>query len=56
MLGKTQKEMGEQLAISKQSYYLKEKGKVAFSDSEKVLFKNLLIVFFPDITVDSIFF
>lgn len=56
MLGKTQSEMAELLSISKQSYHNKERGKVAFKDSEKVIFKNLLINLFPDITIEDIFF
>ncbi|MFW3653469.1 helix-turn-helix transcriptional regulator [Vagococcus fluvialis] len=56
MLNCTQEEMGEKLGISKQSYYLKEKGKSSFSDKEKLIFKNLLKNIFPDITIDTIFF
>ena len=56
MLGKTQYEMAKIFSISRQSYYLKEKGKIAFNDKEKLLFKNLLVPVFPDITIDEIFF
>ena len=56
MLNFTQEEMGEKLGISKQFYYLKEKGKSSFSDKEKLIFKNLLKNIFPDITIDTIFF
>lgn len=56
MLGKNQEQMGEALNISKQSYYNKEKGYVPFKDSEKIIFKNLLLPLFPDITLDEIFF
>lgn len=56
MLGKTQFEMAKIFNISRQSYYLKENGKISFNDSEKLLFKSLLIPIFPDITIDDIFF
>gem|GEM_PF-2111955 len=35
MLGLTQEKLGEELGISKQSYYNKETGKTQFSDKEK---------------------
>lgn len=56
MLGKTQKEMAEILKISPQSYYNKENGKVEFKDSEKITFKNLVKNYFPEITLEDIFF
>lgn len=56
MLGMTQKQMAKEFGISKQSYYLKEKGKSSFSDIEKLKFKILLIPLFPEITIDEIFF
>ena len=56
MLGLTQKEMAKKFGISKQAYYLKEKGTTAFSDSEKILFKMMLRPLFPQITIDEIFF
>lgn len=56
MLGLNQSEMGKALGISKQSYYNKENGKVAFSDSEKMVFKKMLEPYFSDITLEDIFF
>lgn len=56
MLGMTQKQMGKALGISKQSYMNKEKGYVTFKDSEKLVFKNLLLSLFPDIKLEDIFF
>lgn len=56
MLGKTQKEMADAMGISRQSYYLKEKGDIAFSDNEKSIFKKMLIPLFPTITIDELFF
>ncbi|MGY3748296.1 helix-turn-helix transcriptional regulator [Vagococcus salmoninarum] len=56
MLGYTQNDIAQLLKISKQSYWLKENGRVAFSDKEKVIFRNLLVSIFPDISIDEIFF
>ncbi|GAB0289468.1 helix-turn-helix transcriptional regulator [Staphylococcus pseudintermedius] len=56
MLGMSQSEMASKMNISVQSYSKKENGKVAFKDSEKVLFKNLLLPYFNNITIDEIFF
>lgn len=56
MLGMTQMQMAEYFGISKQAYYLKEKGSTSFSDEEKVLFKEMLLPLFPNITIDEIFF
>ena len=56
MLGLTQKEMGDRLGISKETYIKREKGEVDFKDSEKVIFRNLLLSLFPDITIEQIFF
>lgn len=56
MLGFTQKSLAEELGISRQAYFLKEKGKIPFSDKEKVWFKKKLETLFPEITIDDIFF
>ena len=56
MLGLTQQQLGEKLGMTKQTYYNKETEKTAFSDSEKIAFKKLLIPIFPDITIEDIFF
>lgn len=56
MLGFTQTDLAKKFGISLQAYRLKENGTTAFKDSEKVLFKNLLIPIFPSITIDDIFF
>lgn len=55
-LNLTQKEMGEKLGISKQSYFNKESSKYNFTDEEKLIFKSLLIPYFPNITIEDIFF
>ncbi|GAA0054225.1 UNVERIFIED_CONTAM: transcriptional regulator [Streptococcus canis] len=56
MLGFTQEELGNKLGITKQSYHNKEVGKNSFTDSEKLVFKELLLPLFPDITLEDIFF
>lgn len=56
MLDLTQKDMANKLGISKQSYWLKENGKVAFSDKEKLQIKNEVKEIIPDITIDNLFF
>lgn len=55
MLGKTQRDMAKIFNISVQSYNQKEHGKIAFKDSEKTVFKNMLLPYFPNITIDDIF-
>lgn len=56
MLGHTQESIAKEWGISKQAYYMKENGKSAFSDKEKIWFKNKLKPLFPEITIDEIFF
>lgn len=56
MLGYTQGQIAKEFGISKQSYWLKEKGEIAFSDKEKIKFKSMLQPLFPSITIDEIFF
>ena len=56
MLGKTQAQMAEMLDISPQSYHNKECGKVQFTSEEMLAFKKMLLPFFPDITIEAIFF
>ncbi|WP_303266008.1 helix-turn-helix transcriptional regulator [Staphylococcus hominis] len=56
MIGMSQKEMAEKFNISIQSYSKKENGLVPFKDTEKVIFKSLLLPYFPKITIDDIFF
>jgi putative transcriptional regulator len=55
-IGYTQKDMAQLFGISIQAYYRKEKGYTPFSDSEKVIFKELVKPMFPNVTIDSIFF
>lgn len=56
MLGLTQSGMATKLGISKQAYFMKEKGNTPFSDKEKIAIKCMLRTIFPSITVDEIFF
>lgn len=56
MLGLTQEQLGNKLGMTKQTYHNKEIGKNAFTDKEKVIFKNLLVPLFPNINIDDIFF
>ena len=54
-LNLTQEGMGQKLGISKQSYYNKETNKSSFTDEEKKKFKELLLPYFPNITMEDIF-
>lgn len=56
MLGMTQKQIASYLGILPQSYSNKERGETAFKDEEKQKIKELLKPYFPDITIDDIFF
>ena len=56
MINLSQKEMAELLGISFTSYCHKEQGKRDFKDNEKIMFKNMLLPYFPEITIDDIFF
>ncbi|MCD8899431.1 helix-turn-helix domain-containing protein [Staphylococcus gallinarum] len=56
MLGLSQIELATKMKISAQAYSQKENGNVPFKDAEKVLFKNMLLPYFPSITIDEIFF
>lgn len=56
MLKLTQKELAKNLGISTVSYIKKENGKTDFKDVEKLKFKSLLVPYFPEITLEDIFF
>lgn len=55
-LGKTQKEMSELLNIHHVVYGRKERMLVAFTDKEKVILLNYFKEYFPNETIDSLFF
>ena len=55
-LGKTQKEMSELLNIHNVVYGRKERMLVPFTDKEKVILLNYFREYFPDETIDSLFF
>ena len=56
MLGLTQRDVSMKLNISIGSYINKENGRTAFKDNEKLEFKKLLELHFPNITLEEIFF
>ena len=56
MLDKNQTDMASIFNISLQAYRMKEIGNTPFSDREKIMFKEMLLPIFPNITIDEIFF
>lgn len=56
MLNLSQSDMGRILGISKQSFSLKERGKVKFTLEEMRKLKKEFSSIFPNITIDEIFF
>lgn len=56
MAGKNQIEMSELLNMSVSSYRKKENGIIAFNDSEKKEFIEIVKVFFPLAKIGNIFF
>ncbi|CZQ88579.1 Hypothetical protein TFLO_1026 [Trichococcus flocculiformis] len=54
--GMTQAELAAKLGISVQSYRNKEKGRVAFKDSEKIVIRDMLDKIINGIKIDDIFF
>ena len=56
MVGLTQQELASKLGISVQSYRNKEKGRVAFKDSEKIFIRELFGKVVKGITLEDLFF
>ena len=56
MVGLTQQELASKLGISVQSYRNKEKGRVAFKDSEKIFIRELFCKVVEGITLEDLFF
>lgn len=56
LAGYTQMDIANMFGISNQSYSKKELGRVAFKDTEKVLFMKLIKETSPDETIESVFF
>ena len=56
MLNLSQKEVADMLGLSKQSFSLKERGKVKFTIDEMKTLKNLFSSINPHITIEDIFF
>lgn len=54
--GLTQSDVAKKFGISLQAYSRKERGITPFTDSEKMLLKNLFIDDFPDVTMEELFF
>lgn len=55
-VGYTQSDVAKIFGISLQAYYRKEKGYTAFTDKEKVIFRDLVKPAFPDVSIESLFF
>lgn len=56
MVGLTQQELASKIGISVQSYRNKEKGRVAFKDSEKIFIRELFGKVVKGITLEDLFF
>ena len=56
MVGLTQQELASKLGISVQSYRNKEKGRVAFKDSEKIFIRELFGRVVKGMTLEDLFF
>lgn len=56
MIGMNQSKMADVFGITRQTYALKEKGEIAFSDEEKVVFTELVQEVMPNAGVEDIFF
>lgn len=54
--GLTQKDVAKVFNVSRQALSNKERGLTPFTDSEKVIFVELIKPMFPNETVESIFF
>lgn len=56
MIGKTQKQFAELLNISTPAYNRKEKGQVPFKPNEMKILKEFIQKFYPEVTIDGLFF
>lgn len=56
MIQMSQEEMAERMKINKSSYWRKENGYAEFKDREKIIFRDTVRDFLPQITIDEIFF
>lgn len=54
--GMSQKGMAKYLGMLPQTYSNKERGITSFKDSEKIKMKEFLLQYFPEITIQDIFF
>lgn len=55
-LNKTQRDFAKLLNISNQAYSSKENGKTPFKPAEMKKIKDFIIEFYPDVTIDILFF
>lgn len=56
MLRLTQCDMAELLGISLSAYNKREQGYIDFSDSEKIIIRDLITKHFPSENIESLFF
>lgn len=56
MINETQEDWANLLGIRRETYNLKENGKVQFSDKEKMIIKNHVSKKIPYITIEELFF
>lgn len=56
LAGYTQQQIADMFGITNPSYSRKELGHVAFKDTEKVMFMELIAETSPDETIESVFF
>ena len=56
MLRLTQSDMAELLGISLSAYNKREQGYIEFSDSEKIIVRDLITKHFPSENIESLFF
>lgn len=56
LLNLNQTQMAEALGITLTSYRNKEQGKTAWRDNERIKIKEMLLPYFPNITIDEIFY
>lgn len=56
MIQLSQVEMAKKMKIAESTYWRKENGYAEFKDREKIIFRDTVRDFLPQITIDEIFF
>ena len=56
MLRLTQHDIAKLLGISLSAYNKREQGYIEFSDSEKIIIRDIIIKYFPNENIESLFF